>query len=216
MGSPRKQRRKYSTPFHPWQRERIDEENQLEIDYGLKNKTEIWIARSLLTNFFSQAKRLTAVKTEQTEKEKVQLINRLKSLGLVGETATLNDVLELTLIKILDRRLQSVVFKKGLARSMKQARQLITHRHISVAGRNTTSPGHIVLKEEEPTINYTLNSSFIDEIHPERMKPGEAPKKQKKIQPAEKGAHGHGRQDRKSQGRRPNNRSEGRGRRDRQ
>src|SRR3989344_2468409 len=140
MGAPRKQRRKYSTPFHPWQRERIDEENQLQIDYGLKNKTEIWRSRSLLTNFFSQAKRLTAVKTAQTEKEKVQLINRLKSLGLAGETATLNDVLELTLIKILDRRLQSVVFKKGLARSMKQARQLITHRHISVAGRNTTSP----------------------------------------------------------------------------
>lgn len=186
MGDPNKQRKKYSTPSHPWQKERIDEEKLLTREYGLKNKKEIWRMSSLLRNFFLQAKKLTAVKTEQSKKETIQLLNRLKSLGLLSEAATLTDILELTLKDIMERRLQSLVFRKGLAKSMKQARQFITHAHIIVNGRKITSPGALVLKEHEGSISFANSSSFIDEMHPERQQKEKLPKKPAKKEPAGK------------------------------
>ena len=51
MGDPKKQRKKYTTPRHPWQRDRLDEERQLLKDYGLKNKKELWKFESLLRKF---------------------------------------------------------------------------------------------------------------------------------------------------------------------
>ncbi len=38
MGQPRKSRKKYNTPPHPWNAERIKNENKLMTKYGLKNK----------------------------------------------------------------------------------------------------------------------------------------------------------------------------------
>ena len=40
MGDPRKLRKKYYPPSHPWQKIRIDEEKILMKDYGFKNKKE--------------------------------------------------------------------------------------------------------------------------------------------------------------------------------
>ena len=42
MGDPRKTRKKYDTPQHPWQKERMDQESVFLKEYGLKNKKEIW------------------------------------------------------------------------------------------------------------------------------------------------------------------------------
>ncbi|PIN72350.1 30S ribosomal protein S4, partial [Candidatus Woesearchaeota archaeon CG10_big_fil_rev_8_21_14_0_10_47_5] len=41
MGDPRKIKKKYSTPIHPWQRARIEEEGVIIKDHGLKNKKEV-------------------------------------------------------------------------------------------------------------------------------------------------------------------------------
>ena len=41
MGQPRKSRKKYNTPPHPWNAERIKNENKLMTKYGLKNKKEM-------------------------------------------------------------------------------------------------------------------------------------------------------------------------------
>ena len=180
MGDPRKQRSKFSTPVHPWQKERIDEEKELIKEYGFKNKQEIWKMGSLLRNFSNQAKKLSALKTEQNEKEKIQLLNKLKSLGLLQEAADLDDVLELSLKDISERRLQSVVFRKGLARSMKQARQFITHEHISVSGKKISSPSFLVSKDQEGQIGFAPDSDLTDEMHPERIKEEKLPKKPEK------------------------------------
>ena len=48
MGQPRKSRKKYNTPPHPWNAERIKNENKLMTKYGLKNKKEIWKADTLV------------------------------------------------------------------------------------------------------------------------------------------------------------------------
>lgn len=169
MGDPRKLRKKYATPMHPWEGSRIKEEKTLIKEYGLKNKKEIWKIDSILKNFSSQAKRLTALEGPQAKKEQKQLLTRIQKYGLLSSEADLDSVLNLTLRDIMSRRLQTVVYNIGLARSPKQARQMITHRHVTIGGKTVTSPNYLVTVKEESTINFSLRSNFKDEEHPERV-----------------------------------------------
>ena len=172
MGDPKRISRKYSTPNHPWQRERIDEEKILLKEYGMKNKKEIWKMNSQLKRFKRQVKNLVPRMDVQAEIEEKQLMEKVKSIGLVGIDSTLDDILGLTLTDVCDRRLQTLVFKKKLARSVKQARQLITHEHITVNGTKITSPSYIVSINEEGTILFSDSSAFKSEDHPERFPMG--------------------------------------------
>jgi small subunit ribosomal protein S4 len=199
MGDPRKARKKFETPFHPWQSARIEEEGVLLKEYGLKNKSEIWKMRSAVKNFADQAKRLIAIGGEQAEKEKNLLLQKLNRMGLTGKSAKLEDVLSLTVRDIMDRRLQTIVFKKGLAKSISQARQFVVHRHITVKGSLVTTPSYVVLAEEEPSVSFIAKSSLADEEHPERViekkekkakkraPKGARKEKKKEEKPAEKG-----------------------------
>ena len=160
MGDPRKIKKKYSKPAHMWQKVRIDEEKKICADYGLANKREIWKANSVLRNFHKQAKHLIAVKgTSQSEKEKVQLLGKLASLGLI-KNMSLESVLDIKLNEVLERRLQTVVFRKNLANSVNQARQMIVHSHVIVDGRKVTAPSYVVSVEEENKIAFSSKSSF--------------------------------------------------------
>lgn len=170
MGDPKKRRKQFSTPHKRWEETRIKEEGDLSREYGLANKREIWKSDSELRNFKRQAKRLLALKTEQAEKEKLQLIKKLKSLSLIGESASIDAILELSIKNILERRLQTLVFKKGIARSVKSARQFITHSHILVDGRKVTVPSYMVKKDEESKISFAVDSPFFSTEHPERAK----------------------------------------------
>lgn len=152
MGDPGKPRKKYSRPRHPWKKERIDEENKLVEDYGLKNKKEIWRMRATLKKFTGQAKKLATIRNKQDEKEKAQLLARVERLGLVKQGANLETVLGLNVNDILQRRLQTILFKKGLAKTLKQSRQFITHKKVYVGAKKITVPSYMVLKEEEHII----------------------------------------------------------------
>ncbi len=171
MGDPRKIKSKYSRPAQPWQRERIDEERTLVREYGLKNKTEIYKARSKLKTFADLAKKLIAMRGEQAEKERQQLISRLTRLGLVKTGAQLDDVLGIQLKNILERRLQTFVFRKGFARSVNQARQFIVHEHIKVADDVVTAPGYHVPIADEAAISFVPASPFANAAHSERALP---------------------------------------------
>ena len=48
------------------------------------------------------------------------------------------------LLKLLERRLDNVVFRLGFAASRREARQLVGHGHIDVNGRKVTIPSYIV------------------------------------------------------------------------
>ena len=76
-------------------------------------------------------------------------MDKLYRLGLLDKDATLDDVLSLTVQDILERRLQTVVWRKGLARTIKQARQFIVHGHVYVNGRRVTVPSYWVKRGEE-------------------------------------------------------------------
>ncbi len=173
MGDPKFQRKNYQNPPHPWQLDRIQNENEYLMYYGLKNKKEFWKVRSSLRTIRGQARNLQArlrYGDKQAKIEMDNLINKLKNQGyLVGEELTLDDVLNLTIENILNRRLQTLVYNKGLARSPKQARQFITHGHIKVSDRRINIPGYIVAREEEQDIGYYKHSPLTDELHPERM-----------------------------------------------
>jgi small subunit ribosomal protein S4 len=173
MGDPKRCRKKYEPPSHPWKRERIVEEKKLQYKYGLKNKREIWIAKAILRKIRKQARDLIGRKARGDETAEIQekrLINRLIKLGLLNEGATLDDVLSLTVEDILERRLQTLVFRKGLARTIWQARQLIVHGHIAIDGKRVTIPSYWVTREEENKIDYAPGSPFRDENHPERKR----------------------------------------------
>jgi small subunit ribosomal protein S4 len=169
MGDPRKRHKSYSTPSHPWQRTRIEEEKIIVQEYGVGNKKEIWKMNSILKRFADVAKNSVALKTKQGEKEKKQLLDRLQSLGLLSPTAQAVDVLNLKLKDVMERRLQTWIFRKGMARTVKQARQFIIHRHITVAGKIMTQPSYMVLKKEEDKIGFLESSSLSNPEHAERI-----------------------------------------------
>ena len=168
MGSPRKQRKKFSKPAHPWQKERILEEKELLKGYGLNRKYEIWKMGSILKNFTRQAKNLITTENPQVEIEKNQLLTKLSSLGLTDKGAKIEDVLSLTLKDIMERRLQTLVYRKNMASSINQARQFIVHEHVSLGDKTITAPSYLVPLEEEGIIQFSQGSAFANASHPIR------------------------------------------------
>jgi len=169
MGDPKKPKNKYSKPSHPWQAIRIEEEAKLKKDYGLKNKKEIWKAVSLIRDFKRQTKRIIAFPSPQSTIEEKQLLKKLARLNILPEGSLIEDVLNLEVTSILDRRLQTQVYKKELARSPRQARQFITHGHITIQESKVTVPSYLVLSKEEEFIHFKDNSKLHNEEHPERI-----------------------------------------------
>ena|SRR3989344_489137 len=170
MGDPKQLRKKYSTPRHPWVRTIIESEKVVLKEYGLVKKKEIHIANSFLKKYKDIAKRLIATRTlPQAQKEKQQILGKLQKLGLLSVGAELDNILGLELKDVLSRRLQSVVYKKGLSRSMKQSRQFITHRHIMVGDNEISSPSYLVLLEEEGAVSFKTQSTLADPEHSERI-----------------------------------------------
>src|SRR3989338_1977959 len=169
MGDPRRLKKKYRGPRHLWQKARIEEEKKILKTYGLKNKTEIWKAGSQLRSITKQAKKLLADNTKQGEKEKAALLKKLQRLSLITADQGLDEVLGLKLNNFLERRLQTLLVKKGLARTVSQARQIIVHNHVNVGGKNITSPSYFVSATEEDQISFAGNSTFSNSEHPERM-----------------------------------------------
>jgi small subunit ribosomal protein S4 len=174
MGDPKFSRKKYDTPSHPWEGERITEENEMLKKFGLKNKRELWKAHSMLKNFRGQARSLVARSRYgdmQAAKETKWLLNKLVNMGLLESNTNLDDVLTLDVEKVLNRRLQTVAYHKGLAQTPKQARQLIVHGHIAIKGATVTIPSFFVRKDEEEFITYHQRSPLDNDMHPARPKP---------------------------------------------
>lgn len=171
MGDPKFARKHYTTPPHPWDGVRISEENQIIHKYGLKNKRELWKHQTMLRDLRHQARELQArlrSSDEQAVKERDALLEHLQRLGLLSGKADLNDVLALEVEALLARRLQTQTYLKGLARTVKQARQLIVHGHIGIAGRKVTVPGYMVPDSDTGLIDYYMRSPYISDMHPER------------------------------------------------
>jgi len=173
MGNPKFPRKKYTTPLHPWKEERIKSERELLKKYGLKNHKEVWKAKTYLGRYRHQARELLAkmgAKDPQVKKESDQLLLHLTRLGVLPAGSSLDDVLALETESVLSRRLQTLVYLKGLSSTPDQSRQLISHGHIAVGSRKVTIPSYMVIKEEENDISYTGKSPLNELSHPARPK----------------------------------------------
>lgn len=170
MGDPKKQRKKFSKPNHPWQKERIDAEKEILKKYGLRRKEEIWKMESLLKSLMYRTKTIIGERTSQSEIEKKQLLSRLNSLGLLKKDHKIEDVLNLTLSDIMERRLQTLLQRKQLAKTMMQARQMITHEHVAIGNRKITSPSYLVSTVEDSQIRLVRP---LDLMNQTKQKPEE-------------------------------------------
>ena len=175
MGDPKFARPKTQTPTHPWKQARIEEEHALKAKYGLKKvggMREIWREKSALRRHRNQAMKLIGrVDTSEGHfaREKDDLINSLTRRGLLSEGSSLDSVLQIDVELMLARRLQSQVYYKGLAPSMRAARHLIVHGHISIGEQKMTVPGYHVLRDEEEQLRYTSGSKYENPEHPFRL-----------------------------------------------
>lgn len=153
MGDPRKPRKKWERPGHPWIKDRLARELELIGKYGLRNKREIWVAQTVLRELRGKAKALLSLPPDVRVVKEKQLISKVYAMGLLeSENSVLEDILGLDVEHLLERRLQTIVFKKGLARSVYHARQLVVHGHIAIGSRRVTSPGYLVPRSEENLI----------------------------------------------------------------
>lgn len=160
MGDPKKPRKKYSAPKHPWRSDQLSQELFIIGTYGLRNKRELWKARTELSRIRKQARMLLATPHEIREKKEKELLSSLSNLGIVDLKSSLDDVLGLTVENLLERRLQTVVWKKGIALSPYQARQMITHGHVMIGDKIVTRPGYIVKRDEYDKVRLSDSSTL--------------------------------------------------------
>ncbi|MFP3283428.1 MAG: 30S ribosomal protein S4 [Nitrososphaeria archaeon] len=153
MGDPKKPKKKFTSPKRPWDSERLQREMYLLGNYGLRNKRELWRAETMLSGIRAQARGLLAAPPDVRSRQEPALLGRLVGMGLLKEGATLDDVLSLKVEDLLERRLQTVIWRKNLSRTIHQSRQLIIHGHVSVGGRIVDRPGYLVPRDREQSIS---------------------------------------------------------------
>jgi len=192
MGDPKRQRRKFDTPRFPWRKDILDEELKLLGTFGLRNKHELWRHETMLSKLRGIARSLIGRTPEERLKMENELLTKLKKIGVLQDTAVLDDVLDLSIEDILERRLQTLVFRKSLTKTVHQSRQLITHGHITVNGRRVTVPSYIVSREDEKSIAYAPESQFVKPEHPTRVAMTVAAKQHVVTQPRDRRRGGRG------------------------
>lgn len=141
----------------------MDSELRTVGEYGLKNKREIWRIMYALSKIRSAARYLlTLDENDETRICQGQaLIRRLTRLGLLSETERkLDYALALISEKMLERRLQTKVFKMGLAKTIHHARVLVRQRHIRVGKRLCDVPSLMVRTDSERHIDFAATSPY--------------------------------------------------------
>jgi small subunit ribosomal protein S4 len=172
MGDPRKKRKSYQTPRHPWRKEQLEEELRLLGDYGLRNKRELRRHETQLSEIRGIARTLLGATEERQAQLEKDYLKRMSRLGYLPETANVDNILDLNVKDLMERRLQTIVYRTGLARTIHQARQFVGHGHISIGGNIVTIPGYLVRKEEESRIAFHTLSPVSNSQHPARIAPG--------------------------------------------
>ena len=76
-----------------------------------------------------------------------------------------------TLLSLLERRLDNVVFRLGFARTRPQARQFVSHGHVLVDGRRVNIPSYLVQPGQMVSIDTSIRDvpdvQDLAEYHPE-------------------------------------------------
>ena len=116
-------------------------DSEISANYGeLRLK---WLGLEIKRGLYSR------YQSEERHQQEIKLLKYLSRLGLTDETASLDDILNLKIEHLLERRLQTMIMRKIDTKSPYTARQMVVHGHVSIGDRFVNLPGHIVRKEEE-------------------------------------------------------------------
>merc|ERR1712080_560109 len=160
---PMKYSKVYTTPRRPFEKARLDQELKLIGEYGLRNKREVWRVKYSLAKIRSAARELLTLEEKAPKRlfEGNALLRRLVRTGVPSDDRMkLDYVLGLKIEDFLERRLQTQVFKLGLAKSIHHARVLIKQRHIRVRKQVVNVPSFIVRLDSQKHIDFSLKSPF--------------------------------------------------------
>ena len=171
MGDPRKPRKSFETPRHPWRKDQLEEELHLVGEYGLRNKRELRRHETDLSQIRGIARTLLGSEEEERSQLERQYLTSLARQGILPETATVDNILDLNVKDLMERRLQTIVHRSGLARSIHQARQFVIHGHISVGGEIVSVPSYVVHRDQESRIAFHQHSPLNNAQHPARAAP---------------------------------------------
>jgi len=153
--------RTFTTPRRPYEKERLDAELKLVGEFGLKNKRELWRVKTSVTKIRKAARELLTLEERDERRlfEGDALLRRLHRIGVLDEAKNkLDYVLGLKIQDFLQRRLQTQVWRLGLAKSIHHARVLIRQRHIRVGRQLVNVPSFIVRAESQKHIDFALTS----------------------------------------------------------
>ncbi len=153
----KRKHKSYSRPRRPFEKTRIEEEGEIKKQFGLKNKTEIWKAEAKVKAMREKAKKLIS----SSKEEQQALISRLNKVGM--NVNSIADILGLEKKDYLNRRLQTIVARKKIAKTVKEARQMIVHKKILVDGKAINAPSYLVPVEFENKISLKEKKSKIIE-----------------------------------------------------
>jgi len=164
MGDPKTPRRVWKKPKRPLNYDLMMDELKTLGTFGLKTKKELWKTQTELSRVRLQARSLLALRQEERERKEPILIQSLSRIGLVDQNSTLDDVLNLQVNDLLERRLQTMAQRKLFFKTPYQARQAIVHGHVMIGDSVVTIPSYIVKTEEETKIRLIPESRFNETL----------------------------------------------------
>jgi len=160
MGDPKTSRKVWKKPKRPLNYDLKMDELKTLGTFGLKTKRELWKTQTELSRVRLQARSLLALRQEERKRKEPILIQSLTKIGLVDESSTLDDVLNLQVNDLLARRLQTIAQRNLFFKTPYQARQAIVHGHVMIGDDIITIPSYVVKTEEETKIHLTPESHF--------------------------------------------------------
>ena len=164
MGDPKTSRKVWKKPKRPLNYDLKMDELKTLGTFGLKTKQELWKTQTELSRVRLQARSLLALRQEERKRKEPILMESLTKIGLVDQSSTLDDVLNLQVNDLLSRRLQTIAQRKLFFKTPYQARQAIVHGHIMIGNDVVTIPSYVVKTEEETKIHLTSESRFNETL----------------------------------------------------
>lgn len=111
----------------------------------------------------SQRKKMSEYGLQQQEKQKLRYVyglNERQFRNLFNEAGKMKGVHGENFMILLESRLDNLVYRMGLARTRKQARQMVNHGHVTVNGKRVDIPSYRVIPNE--TISLRERSRNMD------------------------------------------------------